>query len=297
MPGDAVTISSSILARIAGALGLEPGALGPLRAVGGGSINEAGRLETARGPVFVKWHAAPPAGFFEAEADGLARLRPHLPVPDVLAVFADALVLSWCEPWPGRAPSASHADAGRALARLHQVAGPHFGLERENFVGLVPQSNVPVTPPTFAAFFRERRLAPLAEGLPTRLRAALDRLPLEALLTEPPHPALVHGDLWAGNLLHARSGPVFIDPAVHYGHPEADLAMTRLFGGFPPEFYAAYAEGSAGRTRFDAALEARLEVLNLYPLLVHVRLFGASYLGQVEAVLRRYAPGGLGAGR
>lgn len=284
-----IPIPATLLPRIATALGLGPGDIGPLRAVGGGSINATGRLETARGAVFVKWHAAPPDGFFEAEADGLARLRPHVRVPDVLAVFADALVLRWCEPWPGRAPSASHADAGRALAGLHQVAGACFGLACDNFVGLVPQSNGATTPPTFAAFFRERRLAPLADGLPTRLRAALDRLPLEALLTEPPHPSLVHGDLWAGNLLHARAGPVFIDPAVHYGHPEADLAMTRLFGGFPPEFYAAYAEGSSGRTRFDDALEARLEVLNLYPLLVHVRLFGASYLGQVEATLRRYA--------
>ncbi|MCB9733491.1 MAG: fructosamine kinase family protein [Deltaproteobacteria bacterium] len=258
--------------------------------VGGGSINEAAHVVAGGRDAFVKWHRRAPAGFFEAEADGLARLRAtdSVRVPEVLglAVGEDVavLALSW---HPPASPSAARwREAGEALARLHAVRGPRPGLERDNVMGAVPQDNRAVAGGSWIAFFRERRLRPLLGDLPAALRARVEALDLEALLTEPEGGArLLHGDLWAGNLHHAVSGPIFVDPAVYFGHPEVDLAMTRLFGGFPAPFHDAY-HGVAGRP--DRDLDARLEVLNLYPLLVHVRLFGGGYVRDVERIVDRY---------
>jgi fructosamine-3-kinase len=256
--------------------------------VAGGSINEAFRVTTAAGPIFVKHHRRPPSGrgpgFFEAEAQGLALLSGALPVPRVLAVMDQALALSGLTPASGSA--SSDATAGRALAGLHAITGERFGLDHDNYMGAVPQDNRSASGTSFVAFFRERRLEPLAHHLPAESRRRLEALPLERLLGEPVAPALIHGDLWGGNLLHTIAGPHFIDPAACYGHPEQDLAMTQLFGGFSEAFYAAYREASG--TPFDRALDERLEVLTLWPLLVHVALFGGGYVRQVASILARY---------
>lgn len=273
-------MSASLADRLAAALGA---AVTGLERVRGGSINQTFRATTARGPVFVKTHGRPPPGFFAAEAEGLRRMAaaaPTLRVPAVLAVEDDMLALEWLE--PGRA---RWEDAGRMLAALHAVTGASFGLERDNFMGDLPQSNAAPSRPTFACFFRERRLAPLASRLPTRTRARLDRLDLDRLLTEPDRPRLVHGDLWSGNLYHAAIGPTFIDPALAFGHPEQDLAMSRLFGGFPTAFEAAYREAAGWPARADDEFPRRLAVLQLYPLLVHLHLFGEGYLPDIEAII------------
>jgi len=284
----------SLSTRLAAILGRPLGAVTP---VSGGSINQSFRVDTATGPVFVKHHAHAPRaaceaagglGFFAAEADGLARLGAAVRVPVVIAVLGDALVLEWLAPTPRTA--ALEASAGRALAALHTRHGERFGLAVDNFMGAVPQDNRAATSATFATFFRERRLDPLAHYLPTALRHRLDALPLDRLLTEPTAPCLIHGDLWSGNLHYGLAAgtptPVFIDPAVSYGHPEQDLALTRLFGGFSDAFYAAYREQS-GLT-FDRALALRLEVLKLYPLLIHVALFGGGYTHDVAAILEHF---------
>ncbi|MFO0747415.1 MAG: fructosamine kinase family protein [Myxococcota bacterium] len=264
--------------RVEAALGARVTAM---QAVAGGSINRAWRATTDAGPVFVKSHASPPPGFFAAEADGLRRIAAAgVRAPVVLAVGDDFLALEWLEPGRPR-----WEDAGRALATLHAATGERFGLERDNVMGAVPQSNAAASDATFATFFRERRLEPLAMRLPSRARARLDRLDLGAILTEPDRPRLVHGDLWSGNLLHAAIGPVLIDPAVHYGHPEQDLAMSRLFGGFAPAFEAAYREAAGWPARADVDFPRRLAALNLYPLLVHLHLFGDGYLPDIEATL------------
>ncbi len=270
--------------------------LGRVTRLSGGSINEAFRVDTATGPLFVKHHTNPPRAprpgslaFFSAEADGLGRLACALRTPRVIAVLDDALVLEWIP--PAARTLASEAAAGHALAALHGHHGDHFGLTVDNFMGALPQDNRTPTAPTFATFFRERRLDPLAHHLPLALRHRLDALPLDRLLTEPVAPTLIHGDLWSGNLLYgdvaATPTPVFIDPAVSYGHPEQDLAMTHLFGGFTDTFYAAYREHSS--VVFDRALSTRLELLTLYPLLVHVALFGGSYLRDTAAILERFS--------
>lgn len=263
--------------------------VGDAQAVSGGSINEAAAADVGGDRVFVKWHRRAPAGFFAAEADGLGRLAANgLATPRVLACVEDhavsVLALSYHP--PGRRSPTTLAAAGRALARLHARRGGAPGLERDNFIGSLPQDNRPAPSPAWIPFFRERRLLPLADGLPASVRHRLDALDLDALLTEPPGgPALLHGDLWAGNLLATDGDALFIDPAVYRGHPEVDLAMTRLFGGFGAPFEAAYQEVAGP---FDGDLDARLEVLNLYPLLVHARLFGGSYVRDVDAVLSRY---------
>ncbi|MGM0577332.1 MAG: fructosamine kinase family protein [Myxococcota bacterium] len=263
-----------------------------VRPVGGGCINQAARVETDGGAVFVKWNPGSPPGFFGAEADGLERLAATrtVRVPGVRAVDDErrvgAIVMDWVP--DGRDRSAAMEDAGRRLAELHARRGRPPGLERDNFIGSIPQRNTPPPDGRWLTFFREQRVHALAGALPARVRRDLEALDLEGLLTEPEGGcALLHGDLWGGNVMVGEGGAGWIvDPAVYHGHPEVDLAMTRLFGGFGPRFYDAYQEVAGP---FDADLDARLEVLNLYPLLVHVHLFGGAYLGQVEAVVRRFA--------
>lgn len=266
----------------------------PLRRVtevGGGCINRGARVACDGREVFVKWRQGSPAGFFEAEADGLRRLAATgtVRVPEVLRVDDDgavgSLVLGWIEPGSDR--GAAQADAGRRLALLHAERGLAPGLERDNFIGSLCQDNAGGVRGAWLPFFRARRLLALSEGLPPGTRRRLESLPLERWLDEPTGGcALLHGDLWGGNLIcGARAQGWVIDPAVYAGHPEVDLAMTRLFGGFGAHFYDAYQEVAG---RFDRELDARLELLNLYPLLVHTRLFGGGYLAQVEGILGRY---------
>ena len=262
-----------------------------VRAVAGGCINHGARVDLGPLSVFVKWRDGSPPGFFEAEADGLRRLAATgtVLVPAVLDVDdtppAGSLVLSWVQPGSDR--GAAMEDAGRRLAQLHQRRGLPPGLAQDNVVGALPQANAAPADGRWLTFFREQRLGALAGALSARLRRRLEALDLETLLTEPSGGcALLHGDLWGGNLVSGAEGRGWlVDPAVYAGHPEVDLAMTRLFGGFDARFYQAYQEVAG---RFDVDLDARLDILNLYPLLVHVHLFGGGYAAAVEAVVSRF---------
>lgn len=261
--------------------------------VGGGSISEAAHVEAGGRHAFVKWHGRAPEGFFAAEVDGLARLRVTgtVRVPEVLGLDVHGEVAVLALSWHAAAPSTAAAwrQAGEALARLHAVRGERPGLERDNIIGAIPQDNRAASDGRWVTFFRERRLRPLLGDLAPELRAGVEALDLEALLTEPEGGArLLHGDLWAGNLHHSADGPLYVDPAVYFGHPEVDLAMTRLFGGFPRAFLDAYHAVAGGP---DRDLDRRLEVLNLYPLLVHVRLFGGGYVRAVERIVERHGGG------
>jgi fructosamine-3-kinase len=264
-------------------------------AVAGGCINQAARVQTATGALFVKWRSGSPPGFFEVEADGLRRLAETgtVRVPAVLG-FRDggacgAIAMRWIEPGPST--GSAMADAGRRLARLHGERGLDPGLARDNVIGALPQPNEARPAERWLPFFRRQRVGALASGLSPRVRRKLEAFPFERFLDEPEGGcALLHGDLWSGNLVcDADGGGWLVDPAVYAGHPEVDLAMTRLFGGFAPAFYDAYQEvaGPLDREWLD-----RAEVLNLYPLLVHVHLFGGGYERQVEAVLDRFGGGG-----
>jgi fructosamine-3-kinase len=266
-------------------------------ALAGGDINDAYRLELASGrPVFAKTHASADPRMFPCEARGLAWLGEAraLRVPEVLAVSADAdevsfLVLELLEP----GPRCSDFDErlGRGLAELHRAGPVELGLDHDNFIGSLPQSNRRHS--NWAEFFCAERLGaqlalPNAKRLlPTSVRRSFERL-FERIdeRVGPPEPtARLHGDLWGGNLHTAPHGaPVLIDPAVYGGHREMDLAMMRLFGGFSRRVFAAYQESHP----LEAGHEERISLWQLYPLLVHVNLFGAGYVGSVASALERY---------
>ena len=264
--------------------------------LGGGSINDAFRVTSADGrAVFVKTHASPPRGMFEAEARGLRWLEEAdvIRVPRVVA-FSDEqpayLVLEMLAP-AKRRPSFEE-ELGRSLAALHAFGAPSFGLDHDNFIGRLPQSNTPTV--DWPTFYWGSRLEPqlrLASdrglvGSSMRARFEALRKGLHELVGPDEPPARLHGDLWGGNLHVDESGaPCLIDPAVYGGHREVDLAMMRLFGGFGQRVFAAYDEA------FPLAPEAsgRTDLYQLYPLLVHVNLFGGSYVGSVDRALSSYA--------
>lgn len=264
----------------------------------GGDINEAWRLETDDGPVFVKAHATAGLAAFETEAAGLEWLADAktLRLPRVLAlgVVGDGpaafLVLEWIESGP---PAPDHDEVlGRGLAELHAAGAPVFGLDRPGSLGSLRLDNSPL--PTWPAFFWHRRLEPLvvaavrAGALDPAARSLLDRLgPRLGDLAGPPEPpARLHGDLWAGNAMVGPHGePVLVDPAAHGGHREVDLAMMALFGGFGSAVTAAYQD----RWPLAEGWQDRLALWQLQPLLVHAVLFGGGYGPTALRILQRFA--------
>ncbi|MBT1685313.1 fructosamine kinase family protein [Dawidia soli] len=263
--------------------------------VGGGCINHGGKLTTSAGTFFLKWndaHALP--GMFAAEAKGLDRLRATrtLYAPDVVTTGEEAnlqfLLLEYLQPAPRGKDYWERA--GQELAEMHATTAPAYGLDHANYIGSLSQTNTHHD--SWVQFFIHQRLQPqltrarqagLADAaLVSRFEALYTRLP--DLLPEE-KPSLLHGDLWGGNILAAQQGiPCLIDPAVYFGHREIDLAMTTLFGGFEPAFLDAY----QAAWPLQPDYHDRFELYNLYPLLVHVNLFGESYLSPINSVLRQF---------
>lgn len=269
-------------------------AAAPAGGVGGGCINEAFRWPAGTDSAFVKLAPAARLAMFEAEAEGLRALETAaaVRVPRVLACGEAAgrsfLALEWIE--PGATSARSEARLGERLAAQHRTSEARFGWHRDNTIGLTHQPNA--RSGDWAEFFRERRLrhqlelaaakgfAALLATRGARLIEAVDRL----LAGHRPPPSLLHGDLWGGNWFTAADGePVVFDPAVYFGDREADLAMTRLFGGFGPAFHAAYAEAWP----LPEGHAVRAELYNLYHVLNHANLFGESYARQAAAMIDR----------
>ena len=230
---------------------------------------------------FVKTGAAARADAFAAEADGLQALkRAGLRVPEVVSQGVDGerafLVLEHLE----LQSKGDFAALGRMLAAAHRRAGPRFGWHRDNYIGATPQQNGWCD--DWSEFWRDRRLRPQFELARKNGFDLEEKNLLELLAGHQPLPCLLHGDLWRGNAGFVAGGPVVFDPAVYYGDREADLAMTELFGGFPPAFYASYKENYP----LESGYRQRKHLYNLYHLLNHLNLFGGSYLGQVKQTLR-----------
>ena len=254
-----------------------------VRPVSGGDIAQAFRLDTPSGPLFAKTHPDPMPGLFAREAAGLRALGAAgaVAVPEVVRERASGLVLQWID--VGARTAASEADLGVRLAALHRVVGPHFGGLDDSPSGYLGSQPVDLTPTDdWAEFFVARRLRPLTRRavelgqLDPGAATLVDRLaPRAAERCGPPEPpALLHGDLWAGNRLVDTAGANWlIDPATYWGHREVDLAMMQLFGGFGEAVYAAYDESFP----LAEGWRDRVGWYQLPPLLVHAILFGGSY--------------------
>ncbi|MDO4716670.1 MAG: fructosamine kinase family protein [Propionibacteriaceae bacterium] len=268
-----------------------------IRPVAGGDINQAYRVETPDGPVFAKCHAHPQPDMFARESASLRTLREAagdgLSVPEVLAETAHGLVLEWID--PGRGRPGTESDFGFGLAGVHGVRGAAFGGLDGELAGYLGSVEVDLSPSAdWAEFFFTRRICTLAgravaQGVlsPAAL-PLLDKLePRASELCGPPEPpALLHGDLWAGNRMVDSAGRNWIiDPASHWGHREYDLAMMRLFGGFGAEAFAAYEEAFP----LAEGWRSRIRWYQLPPLLVHAILFGGGYADSALAVLSDYA--------
>lgn len=250
--------------------------------VSGGDIHRTYRVRlTNETSIFVKTHHRPPQGVFQAEALGLESLNHICPglCPRVLAVCEQGLALEWLDLKAGPAS----AKLGRQLARLHQVNAPNFGGQPDNYLATIKQRQ-PICS-TWCELYRDRRLLPLISMLPNTLRKDVERLlpKLEHLLDLPDPPSWLHGDLWGGNAGETLDGRALLfDPAVSTGHREQDIAMTMLFGGFDPDFYRAYQEVYP----LTDDWRERVGLHQIYPLLIHVVLFGASYVGQARSVIK-----------
>jgi protein-ribulosamine 3-kinase len=264
------------------------------RRVSGGSISDAWRYETDRGPIFVKVVALAAKHMLVAEAAGLKELADAaaVAVPRVLATGSSEahawLALEWID--FGESSQSAQRLLGEALARQHRVRQARFGWDRDNTIGSMPQVNT--WGEDWVAFLRERRLGfqldlARARGASARQVDRGRRL-CEGLgaffATYRPAASLLHGDLWGGNWGTTREGvPLIFDPAVYYGDREADVAMTRLFGGFSGEFYAAYESAWP----LDEGAPLRTDLYNLYHVLNHYNLFGGGYLSQAQTMIDR----------
>jgi fructosamine-3-kinase len=262
----------------------------------GGNFNLAVRVQTPEGAFFIKWNRGESAheGMFESEARSLNLLRDAgaLTIPKVWRYGQKPdgayLVLDFVAAGPQRVEY--WEDFGQRLATLHRHSHPTHGLHFDNYIGALPQKNEPME--NGVQFFVKNRLLvqagrALYEGriqpdLYERLQKLGEKLP--GLLPNEA-PALLHGDLWSGNVMTGPDGRVvLVDPAAYYGLREAELAFTTMFGGFDPQFYASYYESFPVENGFTE----RIPLYNLYPLLVHVNLFGGGYLTAVERIVRRF---------
>ena len=269
--------------------------------VGGGCINDTMQISLQDGSrYFVKQNKISLRDMFEKEAAGLQLLADaagetgEIRIPEVTGLTEDHesgqafLILSFVD--EGRRSGDFDRRFGRALAGLHRHANRQYGLDHDNYIGRLPQKND--WRDNWNSFFMECRLEPQFAMVRERgffngpARKSLDRLgkSLPELLPDEP-PSLLHGDLWGGNYMcDNENQPVLIDPAVYYGHRETELAFTTLFGGFGRDFYSGYEESWPLQPGFSE----RRDIYNLYPLLVHVNLFGGMYVSQTESILRRY---------
>ena len=262
--------------------GVEIEAASPVR---GGDICQAWRGRLAGREVFAKTFTAAPQGFFATEARGLAMLRVAggPPLPDVVAVDDDGLVLDWIEPGPpGRAAAELF---GRRLAAMHAAATPAFGAASDGFVGSLPLGNA--SAPTWPAFYVERRILPYLASLEPEQRHVVEQVcaRIDDLAGPAEPPARIHGDLWSGNLVWGADGEVWLVDAAsaHGGHRETDLAMLALFSApHLDTIVAAYQEVAP----LADGWRRRASLHQLHPLLAHATLFGGGYGARAAAAAR-----------
>lgn len=281
-----MSLPAAVRTRIETSLGA---AVGTAERLGGGQIAAVWRVTLKDGRALVV-----------KSGDGLGleawmlhylQTRSRVPTPALHLGDDDLLVMELLAN-DGRLSEAAEDHLGEIVAELHAIPGERFGFERDTLIGGLPQPNPPAT--DWLAFFRDHRLLAMARDaqtagrLPAVLLARVETLAgrLATWIGGDDRPSLIHGDLWAGNILsHGPRITGLIDPALYFADPEIELAFMTLFGSVGQRFFASYGERRKLRPGF---FEERRDLYNLYPLLVHVRLFGGAYVAQVDRTLARY---------
>ncbi|NJK41850.1 MAG: fructosamine kinase family protein [Acaryochloridaceae cyanobacterium SU_2_1] len=260
--------------------------------ISGGNINQTYHLSDGQQDYFVKLNTANKVGMFEAEALGLQAIHNcqsiRVPQPLGWGITGDQsyLILEWIA--LGQGDQQSWRKMGQQLAAMHRHSSDQgWGWHQNNTIGATPQLNPWME--DWAQFYTHHRLGyqlQLAQrrgGHFTRGETLLARIP-EILANHQPQSALVHGDLWSGNAAFSRTGqPIILDPAVYYGDREVDIAMTKLFGGFPAAFYQGYQEAWP----LEKGYEKRQILYNLYHILNHFNLFGGGYASQAQGMMEQ----------
>ncbi len=279
-------MTQALAQRLEAVAGAEIRTLAPLR---GGDIAAIWRVDLADGRILV----AKQGRQLKLEAWMLRYLgeKSKVPVPEVHHAEDTLLLMEFLE-HDDSFDAFAETHLAEIVAALHGITAPLFGAERDTLIGGLPQPNPPGD--NWRDFFRDQRLLAMARAafeagrLPLALRQRIETLAgrLHIWLRNDARPSLIHGDLWAGNMLSRRTKVVgLIDPALYYADPEIELAFMTLFNSVGRKFFARYNERRPMRPGF---FEERCDLYNLYPLLVHVRLFGGPYVAQVERTLSRY---------
>lgn len=278
--------------------GKDPG-IQSYQSISGGCINNGHSVKCKSDSgktiaYFIKWNEDQIEDLFEKESKGLSILETHsgFKTPQVIGYGAygtkNYLILEHIE--SGKPTAQFWNDFGHQLAEMHKNIDRYYGLKHSNYIGKLHQKNDQKD--NWIDFFIENRLESqlglavynnkISIEFAKKFRFLYSQLP-GILVNEPP--SLLHGDLWSGNFMIDSTGnPCLIDPAVYYGNREIEIAFTQLFGGFHNRFYQSYQEAFP----INPGFSERAEIYNLHPLLVHVNLFGESYLSGVEQVIRKY---------
>ena len=262
----------TLAGRIEAALG---SSVAGISRAGGGSLSEVWKVELKDGGRL----AAKVAPDAVQEAQMLGEIREAgCPAPEVLAIDGDLLLLSWLEA-DGHPDDTAWSETGSAIARLHEAVGSNFGWHEDYSFGPVAIPNA--RSEHWPEFWRDRRLLTDLDQIPSHFGKRIEVLcsDLDDRLPTKPRPSLLHGDLWSGNLLFAATGfSGVIDPASYYGDGEVDLAMLTLFGNPAPAFFDSYGPLASG-------WRERKPIYQLWPALVHLRLFGTGYASLVDRLL------------
>ncbi len=266
-----------------------------VQSVSGGDISTAYLIETSSNKFFLKVNSNPNAlDMFLAEEKALnsIALTNTIAVPKVLACNSfesnSFILMEYIE---AKSPNSNDLEIfGDQLAQLHKITSNEFGFDSNNFIGSLSQSNKQHN--NWNDFYIEERLIPQLQLAKSKGLLRTNEIPIKERMKEicffyfkNVKPSLLHGDLWSGNYLISSEGiPYLIDPAVYYGHHEVDIAMSKLFGGFGQSFYQSYYDIN----NKDEFTESRIELYQLYYLLVHLNLFGRSYYPSVINLLKKY---------
>lgn len=267
-----------------------------ISSLSGGCISDAYKLTASDGSnYFLKYNPSVTVDMFSKEANGLNELAKAnaVRIPEVLSFDEDYILLEFIA--SGIKKKNFFEEFGRKFAEIHKYTSGDFGFYEDNYIGSNPQKNIPneKEKSSWVDFYFNKRILfqlQLAEkrGNSTdALRKGITKLEnkIEDIIQINEKPSLLHGDLWSGNYMIDENGSaVLIDPAVYYGNREAEVGMTKLFGGFSSEFYKAYNETFPLEDGYDY----RENIYKLYHVLNHFNLFGGSYYSQAISLIKFY---------